>query len=608
MNIEILLHALIFIVLIDGIKILIETCYPYKKQRRFSGENNKVTAIIAAYNEENVIINTITSLSKILPLENIIVVDDGSKDGTSQKIKDLAPGCTLITTKNRGKVNALHTGLEKVKTPYVLLLDADILLPSNFIIPTDALKDGEATAVSFNIMPIIQKRSFWTKLCSSFQMHEYMKSMQIGRRFADKSKSVHCISGAAGLFMTKRLRELSQQHTTIFPGEDLERTLLELTSDGKVIFSESTVFTEVPYTFRDLARQRIIGWWPGLWRNILLFLKLIFKKKSSATLRYELLYEIFSLLTSPLRIISLIGLIIFKQWQILLLIFFFYLFLEIVSYIKIRKIKGKRYLKLNGLVIGSYNFYSIFQTFTLFFAFFVFVKKQFFSNEWRKLATIFIAFLTSTIFGTGKAQEQKKDWSANVRYSYLTDVSKDRTFHNIESYLSYKNFYTTLNTSPYYGINLGAYIKSFTVDTRYNWKANTWLFRLRYDYWAKNNWVPYLAGSYGVSPYSQEKTDSAFPTLEVGLNKYLADDLSRIGIGVSKEFGRLHGTTFQAKVKLVKNKFWTDFGASINNFGHPGGYLDVGYGIVYIHGSYYDHFDFNNFARTSLGAGIKLKF
>jgi len=600
-----LLHpfAIAFLIImgIDGIKVLIESLCSGSKLIVYRSDHNKVTVIVAAHNEEQLILKTIASLLMIVPVKNVIIADDGSTDRTAELVKKHYPDVTLLSDVNKGKVGAIHRVLTFVKTPYVLLMDADTQLKSNFMIPTEALDNGSATAVCFNIAPVVVGKGFFNKMWLYFQSHEYIKSAQIGKRFNNPTKSIHCISGAIGLFKTDRLIELSKKHSTIFPGEDLERTLHELASDGLVIFSDSTVYTDVPETFRQLTRQRIIGWWPGLWRNLWLFGKIVIRRKKPIRLRYELIYEIFALVTNPLKIISLVGLIIIGQWPLLLFIFAIYMLLEIFVFFKIRSLIGK-YMGMEAIIIGLFPFYALYQMFCVSLAFFIFVYKKFFTNDWAKVMSLLIFFSASAMAQT----EKKKDWTIDVSHSHIVDLNKDRTFENVETYIGYKNLYADVTSGPYNAISAGAYLGSFTVDTRYQWQSKGGSLNLRYEHWF-NNFVPFVNVGYGVFAKEATITNSSFFKTGLGLSYYLGDK-SNISIEAQKEFGRLYGITYVSKAKLVKNDFWTNFGASINSFGYPGAFGQIGYKFIYLHGDYYEHFDYNNFTRTSIGAGLKFSF
>jgi glycosyltransferase involved in cell wall biosynthesis len=84
--------------------------------------------ILPAFNEANGITDTLarvrTVLSALPCSSEIIVVDDGSKDGTGQKAADA--GVRVITHPwNRGYGAALKTGVLNTEAAAILIMDAD---------------------------------------------------------------------------------------------------------------------------------------------------------------------------------------------------------------------------------------------------------------------------------------------------------------------------------------------------------------------------------------------------------------------------------------------------------------------------------------------------
>lgn len=85
----------------------------------------EVSALIAAYNEENTIAKTITALWQIPALNEIIVVDDGSRDETASRAAQA--GAKVVTlARNGGKGRALNSGATFITGEIVLLIDADL--------------------------------------------------------------------------------------------------------------------------------------------------------------------------------------------------------------------------------------------------------------------------------------------------------------------------------------------------------------------------------------------------------------------------------------------------------------------------------------------------
>ncbi len=96
-----------------------------------------IDVILPAYNAAGTLRDSVISLqAQTEPRFRIIVIDDGSTDETGEVIKALAaddPRILVITTENRGIVDALNTGLAAVAAPFVARLDADDLcFPNRF--------------------------------------------------------------------------------------------------------------------------------------------------------------------------------------------------------------------------------------------------------------------------------------------------------------------------------------------------------------------------------------------------------------------------------------------------------------------------------------------
>jgi glycosyltransferase involved in cell wall biosynthesis len=86
----------------------------------------KVSAIIAAYNEEDTIANVIRAVEGHPLVDEIIVVDDGSSDSTSARAKETSAN-VITLEQNAGKAGAMSAGVRAARNDTILFLDADIL-------------------------------------------------------------------------------------------------------------------------------------------------------------------------------------------------------------------------------------------------------------------------------------------------------------------------------------------------------------------------------------------------------------------------------------------------------------------------------------------------
>lgn len=100
-----------------------------------------VTVVIPTFNRLARLKHSLASVSDqtVSPLE-VIVVDDGSVDGTSEWIKEKMPNVTLIQQRNAGVSAARNAGIEKADTEWIAFLDSDDeWLPDKLETQMDAL-------------------------------------------------------------------------------------------------------------------------------------------------------------------------------------------------------------------------------------------------------------------------------------------------------------------------------------------------------------------------------------------------------------------------------------------------------------------------------------
>lgn len=86
------------------------------------------SAVIPAYNAQATIREAVQSiLNQTVRPQEIIVVDDGSTDGTAAVVAEMGNEITVISQDNRGPGGATTAGFGRVVTPFVATLDADDL-------------------------------------------------------------------------------------------------------------------------------------------------------------------------------------------------------------------------------------------------------------------------------------------------------------------------------------------------------------------------------------------------------------------------------------------------------------------------------------------------
>jgi glycosyltransferase involved in cell wall biosynthesis len=91
---------------------------------------SKLSVIVPVYDERNTVVEIVRRMRAVdLPVDlEIVIVDDGSTDGTRDVLRQLADSTVRVVLHehNKGKGAAIRTGLEKVTGDLVLIQDADL--------------------------------------------------------------------------------------------------------------------------------------------------------------------------------------------------------------------------------------------------------------------------------------------------------------------------------------------------------------------------------------------------------------------------------------------------------------------------------------------------
>lgn len=221
-----------------------------------------INVIVPAYNEEGYVGRTIEALlATEYPREklNVVVVDDGSTDGTYEEATGYASDIvTVVTKENGGKYSALNYGLMFCEGEYVITIDADSLVASDalkrIVAPLQA--DDDIGAVAGNVK-VTNRDSLVTKC----QALEYIISINIYRRMLDLMGVVTVVPGCLGAYRRDVLEDVFAYDPETLT-EDFDLTIKVLKQGYEVRANQALVFTEAPGTWEDLYKQRL-RWYRG---------------------------------------------------------------------------------------------------------------------------------------------------------------------------------------------------------------------------------------------------------------------------------------------------------------------------------------------------------
>ena len=233
-----------------------------------------VSVVIPAYNEERVIARTILSvLGQDYPSLQVIVVDDGSTDGTlaaAQAVHD--PRVTVRHQANGGKASALNHGIEDATGDMVVVIDADtVLAPDAIRHLVKPLADTRVGAVAGNA-----KVGNRLNLVTRWQAVEYVTSQNLDRRAFVMLNCITVVPGAIGAWRRSAILAVGGfKHDTLAEDQDLTLTLLR--AGHRIALADGAIaYTEAPESLDALLKQRFrwsFGTLQCAWKHRAAFLR-----------------------------------------------------------------------------------------------------------------------------------------------------------------------------------------------------------------------------------------------------------------------------------------------------------------------------------------------
>ncbi|WP_144121256.1 bifunctional polysaccharide deacetylase/glycosyltransferase family 2 protein [Catellatospora sichuanensis] len=236
-----------------------------RKRKRYVGA---VSVIVPAYNESANIEATVRSLiASDYPNVEVIVVDDGSTDGTAELVRRLRlPNVYVVEQENAGKPTALNTGVMFARGDILVMVDGDTVFEPDAVGElVQPLADPGVGAVSGNTK--VANRG---GLLGRWQHLEYVIGFNLDRRMFDILQCMPTVPGAIGAFRREAVVEVGGVSTQTL-AEDTDFTMAIIRAGWRVVYApEAVAWTEVPASLRQLWRQRYrwcYGTMQAMWKH-----------------------------------------------------------------------------------------------------------------------------------------------------------------------------------------------------------------------------------------------------------------------------------------------------------------------------------------------------
>lgn len=241
-----------------------------------------VTILIAAYNVQDTILDTLASIAAQrypAPIE-VMVINDGSTDGTLERLRSVTyPWLEVLDLRSRGgKGNALNAGLRLASCPVTVTLDADAHLHPQALrrLVTRYMSDPPHTAAAAGAVLVRNSRE---SLVTRMQEWDYFQGIAANKRLQSLFQGTLVAPSAFSLYRTDILRVVGGWMDSA--GDDTVLTWAILGDHHRVGYCEDAIaFTRVPAPLTMFMKQRQ-RWARGMIQAFRLHGSLLFRRRLS---------------------------------------------------------------------------------------------------------------------------------------------------------------------------------------------------------------------------------------------------------------------------------------------------------------------------------------
>ncbi len=226
---------------------------------RFDLDFPDVTVVIACFNEEETVEETIDYIAKqeYPGALRVLVADDGSSDSTLEVALRRAAGdprVSVLELPHAGKARTLTAALKQVETPLVATVDADtLLMPTSLerIVARLMISPPDTVAVAGAVFVRNSRRNFVTRA----QEWDYFLGIASVKRQQGLFQGTMVAQGAFSVYRSGALRRVGGWPDRI--GEDIVLTWAMMRQGGRVGYERTAIaFTGAPDSPGGFSRQR----------------------------------------------------------------------------------------------------------------------------------------------------------------------------------------------------------------------------------------------------------------------------------------------------------------------------------------------------------------
>jgi cellulose synthase/poly-beta-1,6-N-acetylglucosamine synthase-like glycosyltransferase/peptidoglycan/xylan/chitin deacetylase (PgdA/CDA1 family) len=227
-----------------------------------------VSIVVPAFNEAVGIERAVRSLAASdYPEFEIVVVDDGSTDGTGEIVERLGlERVRVVPQANAGKPAALNAGVTAARYDVIVTVDGDTVFETGTLRAlVQPFRDTDVGAVAGNTK--VGNRG---GLLGRWQHIEYVMGFNLDRRLYDVLRCMPTVPGAIGAFRRAALVDIGGVSGATL-AEDTDITIGIGRAGWRVVYAEGArAWTEAPSSVSALWRQRYrwsYGTMQAVWKH-----------------------------------------------------------------------------------------------------------------------------------------------------------------------------------------------------------------------------------------------------------------------------------------------------------------------------------------------------
>ena len=278
-----------------------------------------VSIVVPALNEAVGIERTVRALAASdYPDLEVIVVDDGSTDGTAEIVERLRlPRVQVLRQPNLGKPAALNRGIGAARSELIVTVDADTVFERQTLDRLVAPFADPAVGAASGNTKVGNRR----RLIGRWQHIEYVMGFNLDRRLYDVLRCMPTVPGAVGAFRRDALAQIGGFSSATL-AEDTDVTLAIGRAGWRVVYAEDArAWTEAPATLAALWRQRYrwsYGTMQAVWKNKAALWRRNEGRIGRRGIPYLVLFQIALPLLAPLvDVFALYGALFLDPWRVL---------------------------------------------------------------------------------------------------------------------------------------------------------------------------------------------------------------------------------------------------------------------------------------------------